>query len=168
MKNATTNLFLSALLLAGLSSMEAARTLAVPTTMVATRGAVADAQMLAQTHNGARVMAISGNSMIPFFGEGAVIVVKPIGISQIRVGMLLVYRNRFGETIAHRAIARLDSGWQVKGYNNPAADSTLVTSENLIGVIYATFHPVASPAEETGLLAAGAMPVEIALAAPAK
>jgi hypothetical protein len=88
-------------------------------------------------------------------------------LAKLRAGMLVVYRNRFGETIAHRLVARQDSGWQIKGYNNDQPDSTLVTGANLIGVVYATFY-TSSPRVDAGQLAATTAPVGIALAAPAR
>lgn len=122
---------------------------------------LADARALAADRPGLRVMRVRGESMEPFFGDGAVVVVKAISFTRLQAGMLVVYRNRFGEVIAHRAVADVTGGWRVKGEANGKPDSTLVTAGNLIGVVYATFNaaPPATPALEA---------VEIAFASPAR
>ena len=111
-------------------------------------------------------MRIAGESMLPYFGDGAVVVVKKIDAARLRVGMIAVFVNRFGEKIAHRVIAPVDGGWQVKGYSNDAADSTVVNNSNLLGVVYATFH---SAGRAPVAIAAANLPaIETVYAAPAK
>jgi len=100
-----------------------------------------DAHMLATRHDGAQVLRVSGQSMLPFFGDGAVLVMKPISAAELRPGMVVVYENRFGETVAHRVLSAIEGGWRVHGYNNDRADSTRVDQSNLRGVVYAIFHP---------------------------
>ncbi len=123
---------------------------------------LADACALVSTRPGLRVMHVKGESMEPFFGDGALVVVKAIPFARLQSGSLVVYRNRFGELIAHRVVAVVPGGgWRVKGQANSRADSTLVTAGNLIGVVYATFSaaPVSTPALKA---------VEVVLAAPAR
>ncbi|MES1166360.1 MAG: signal peptidase I [Pseudomonadota bacterium] len=122
---------------------------------------LADAGALVSAHPGLRVMRVQGESMVPFFTDGAVVVVKTIPVSRLLPGMVVVYRNRFGEMIAHRVLAAMAGGWKVKGQANDTPDSTLVTERNLIGVVYAVFN---APPPATPALAA----VEVALAAPAR
>ena len=85
-------------------------------------------------------MRVRGTSMEPFFADGAVVVVRPLGFARLATGMLVIYRNRFGETVAHRLIAHTEDGWRAKGQANDKPDSTLVTPTNFIGVVYATFN----------------------------
>ena len=167
MKSATRQVLRLVALFAALAAVSQARVATAPAAPVVIRDALADAQALARTHLGAQVMKIAGTSMLPYFGDGALVVVKPIEEARLRAGMLVVYRNRFGETIAHRLIARQDSGWQIKGYNNDQPDSTLVTGANLLGVVYATFYP-SSQGVADNRLAATTAPVGTALAAPAR
>lgn len=98
-----------------------------------------DAQAICERHD-AEVHQIVGNSMTPFFNDGDLVVVKPLSADLLRVGMIVVYENRFGEVVAHRTSSRTDEGWIVKGYNNGGDDSTRVTQSNLRGVVYAIFH----------------------------
>jgi signal peptidase I len=165
MKSATRSTLLIALLLAIVSFSQAATKMVAPMAPVTLRDAMSDATTLASQHADARVLKISGSSMHPFFGEGALIVVKPISDSKLRAGMVVVYQNRFGETVAHRLVSRQNGSWIAKGYNNSEVDSTPVNASNLVGVVYATFHTTGSSSES---LASMNSSIGVALAAPAK
>lgn len=134
-----------------------------PVTTLSMDTALADAQKVAERRPGAMVLRIEGKSMLPFFGEGSVVVVRKIDPAKLRPGMVVVYTNRFGETVAHRLVAPAEGGWVVQGYNNAATDSTLVNASNLTGVVYATFH--SNGHTELNDLAAR---IPVALAAPAR
>jgi len=128
--------------------------------------AVSDALTVAAQRADLSVMRVAGQSMLPYFSDDAVIVVKKIDAARLRVGMIAVYVNRFGEKVAHRVIAPREGGWQVKGYNNDAADSTVVNSSNLLGIVYATFHSAGRAA--VTVASASHPAVETVYAAPAK
>ena len=128
--------------------------------------AVSDALTVAANRPELNVVRVAGQSMLPYFSDDAVIVVKKIEAARLRVGMIAVYMNRFGEKVAHRVIAPVSGGWQVKGYNNDRADSTVVDSSNLLGIVYATFN---STGRAAVTVAGTTLPVlETILAAPAK
>jgi signal peptidase I len=138
-----------------------------PLTAVSLDTTLSDAYKLAARHPGAQVLRIEGQSMLPFFGEGSVVIVKKIESARLRPGMVVVYHNRFGETVAHRLVAPGMQGWVVQGYNNDATDSTLVTDSNLVGVVYVTFHSsgkIMNPLQVAALTSH----TDVALAAPAK
>jgi len=101
---------------------------------------LADAHRIAARQSGLSVLKVEGRSMLPFFGEGSVLVVKRIEVSSLRAGMVVAYKNRFGEMVAHRLIEEKAGGWVAQGYNNRKADSTLVNADNLLGVVYITLH----------------------------
>ncbi|HEX2100274.1 MAG TPA: S24/S26 family peptidase [Candidatus Synoicihabitans sp.] len=130
-------------------------------------GALTDAQRLAARHEGGQVMRVEGASMLPFFGDNSVLVTKPVSPERLRPGMVVVYRNRFGEIVAHRIEAHSEGGWIVRGYSNPADDSTLVCAENLLGVVYATFYSNGRVSDGGDLAAVWAQ-TPVALAAPAR
>ncbi len=131
-----------------------------PSSNVTMGQAYLDAQFLASLHENAQVMRIEGVSMLPYFDSGSLIVVKPILEQKLRRGMVIVYRNRFGETVAHKLISQETHGWLAKGYNNEVADSTPVNAANMIGVVYAT---VSTSGAEASLSS-----IPVALAAPAR
>jgi signal peptidase I len=128
--------------------------------------ALKDAYSLAANHADLKVLRVEGNSMLPFFGSGAVLVVKKLSTDKLRAGMVVVYTNRFNETIAHRLLANTAAGWTVAGYNNSTADSTPVNAANLIGVVYATFH--SSGVTDAAMLASVSGSTPVALAASAR
>ena len=137
-----------------------------PVSRVTYDAAVVDAMTVAAQRPDLSVVRVSGRSMLPYFGDEAVIVMKRIDAARLRVGMIAIYVNRFGETVAHRVIARVDGGWQVQGYNNDEPDSTVVNQGNLRGIVYATFH---AAGRGPVTLAAGSRPaIPTVYAAPAK
>ena len=138
-----------------------------PLSSVSLDSTLSDAGKVAMRSGDMQVLRIAGTSMLPFFGEGSVVIVKRIAPAQLRAGMVVVYVNRFGETVAHRLIAAGTEGWIAQGYNNADTDSTPVTGENLLGVVYATFHSNGIGSAD-GLLAANASSTPVALAAPAR
>ncbi|HWZ94718.1 MAG TPA: S24/S26 family peptidase [Opitutaceae bacterium] len=139
----------------------------VPASPISLETALADARALAAQHANMTVMRIEGVSMLPYFGESSVLVVKKISAARLREGMVVVYTNRFGETVAHRLVARVDGGWQAKGWNNDRADTTVVNPGNLLGVVYATFHSSCSDGSPA-VYATTLNSVPVALAAPAR
>lgn len=126
---------------------------------------ISDATLIADRHIGSFVMRISGSSMVPYFADSAVVVVKPISFDKLRAGMIVVYINNFGEKVAHKLIEKNDCGWIVKGYNNDVRDSTYVNINNFQGAVYAIFHITPNKPSE---YSERYMRIETALAAPAK
>lgn len=165
----TTARFLAHLIVAVAGSVFAASANANvnPVSGVPLVAALKDAHSLAASRPDLKVVRVEGNSMLPFFGSGAVLVVKELPAAKLREGMVVVYKNRFDETVAHRLTVARTTGWTAAGYNNRDADSTLVTADNLIGVVYATFHSDAKPVDPV-LIAAVSESTTVALAAPAR
>lgn len=134
-------------------------------------GAVDLGTVLSDAHGlagrvGGSVMRVSGSSMLPYFGDGAVLVVRPANFDGMRAGAVVVYRNRFGELVSHRLETRVADGWVARGANNRASDSTLVTAENLVGEVYVTLK---SDAKVAGLeLASSVKAAHMVLAASAR
>src|SRR5579883_3103358 len=128
---------------------------------------LSDAAKIASRHSDMQVLRIEGKSMLPFFGEGSVVIVKKIAAESLQAGMVVVYQNRFGETVAHRLIAQTNDGWVAQGFNNNAADTTHVNASNLMGVVYATLHSDGNT-QATAALTSLMSQTGVALAAPAK
>lgn len=118
---------------------------------------------------GASVVRVEGSSMLPYFGDGSVLVVRASSLDNLSAGAVVVYRNHLGETVAHRLETRVAGGWMVRGANNRASDTTLVTAENFIGSVYVTFHSDARSLVATGgELVALVESTPVALAASAR
>ncbi len=137
-----------------------------PVSGVSMMTALKDAHALAAHRTDLKVLRVEGVSMLPFFSSGAVLVVKTMAAEKLRTGMVVVYTNRFNETVAHRIVGNSANGWVVAGYNNADSDSTPVGASNLIGVVYATFHT--SGVTDSTMLAAVNASAPVALAAPAR
>lgn len=97
-----------------------------------------DAELLAAREPGREVLLGAGESMAPVYGDGSVLVTRPIDYRQLRAGMTVVYVNSEGHRVAHRLIRLEDHGWRAQGINNGTPDPELVTPENLVGVVYAS------------------------------
>lgn len=154
------------LALAGLVIVGEVKAAGNPVSGVSMLTALNDAKALAAHRSDLKVLRVEGVSMLPFFGSGAVLVVKTLPVEKLRAGMVVVYTNRFNETVAHRLVARTGAGWTAAGYNNTEADSTPVSAANLVGVVYATFH--SNAATDPVALAAVNAATPVALAAPAR
>jgi hypothetical protein len=128
---------LLALALAGCSS-PVAQTLPTPSANVPRQEAWHDAELLATREPGREVLVGAGDSMAPVYGDGTVLVVRPVSFDQLRAGMTVVYLDSEGRRIAHRLVSREEHGWQARGLNNTDPDPELVTAQNLIGEVYAS------------------------------
>jgi hypothetical protein len=109
-----------------------------PSADVARRETWHDAELLAAREEGRDVLVGAGESMAPVYGDGTVLVVRPIAFDQLHEGMTVVYLNSQGRRIAHRLLRREEQGWRARGLNNATPDDELVTPQNLIGVVYAS------------------------------
>jgi signal peptidase I len=84
-----------------------------------------------------RVRFYRGPSMLGTFRPGDCLTVESVSITDIRPGDVVVYRgvNREGEPdeVVHRVVVAVPGGLFTRGDNNPHADTTLVTADNLLG-----------------------------------
>lgn len=139
-----------------------------PASGVSLASALHDAHRLAAL-KGDTVVRVEGGSMLPYFGDGSVLVVKATAVDALREGAVVLYRNRFDEIVAHRLEAKSAEGWTVRGANNTESDSTLVTAGNLVGAVYATFYSdPGTVAEALDISPALMRDTVVALAAPAR
>ena len=97
-----------------------------------------DAELLAARESGRDVLVGAGESMAPVYGDGSVLVIRPVPYEQLRAGMTVVYLNSEGRRIAHRLWRQETKGWRARGLNNTEPDAELVTPQNLVGVVYAS------------------------------
>ena len=149
------------------SAVESVAAVERPISSVNFLDTLTDANKVVARHSDMQILRISGRSMLPFFGDGSVVIVKKIAASDLREGMVVVYHNRFGETVAHRVVNSVATGFVVQGYNNTAIDTTVVNDANLVGVVYVTFHS-SGVIDANSAVATNAAATQIALAAPAK
>jgi hypothetical protein len=78
--------------------------------------------------------------MAPVYGDSTLLVINPILYEELQAGMTVAYLNGRGLRVVHKLVSRTRTGWFVAGINNARIDEDLVTPENLLGVVYASFH----------------------------
>jgi hypothetical protein len=100
---------------------------------------LAAAEAMAARHEGDFVLQGFGRSMEPVYLAGTAVVVHPTAMHMLRRGMAVVYRNPRGADVAHMLLERTTRGWIAIGLNNAEPDATLVTEENLVGIIKHAF-----------------------------
>lgn len=107
-----------------------------PLPMLVPSGQVlATAERRAATHEGDFVLQGVGSSMEPVYVAGTAVVVHPSAFHMLRKGMPVVYVNRQGRHVAHMLMEKVRGGWLAIGLNNPEPDDTLVTADNLVGIV---------------------------------
>jgi len=111
----------------------------------ARREAWHDAELLAAIEPGRDVLLGAGDSMAPIYGDGTILVIRPVAFEDLREGMTVVYLNSEGRRVAHRLVRHEQEGWRAQGLNNRDPDSELVTARNLVGQLYAS---LARPPED--------------------
>jgi len=95
-----------------------------------------------------------------FYGDNSLIVIRPARLSEIREGMLVVYKNDGNELIAHQVVRHCGNALQTKGHSNTAIDPSPVTENMLLGVIFCVFHANRAPSDE--VLSSNGNPLPIA------
>lgn len=107
--------------------------------------ALQDAEMIASLSSDWSVKRTSGNSMGDFFGDNSLIIVQKAALSDIRVGMMVVYRSSEGELISHKVIGHNGSSLSTTGVANWSVDPEPVTEDMLLGAVFAVFHTSGAP-----------------------
>ena len=97
---------------------------------------------LAGNTAGAFVLVGGGESMLPLYEPGTILVMQQCAYEKLERGQTAVYRNLAGKVVAHVLITKARDGWRVAGLNNRIHDMEPVLAQNLVGVVIAAFRPV--------------------------
>lgn len=81
---------------------------------------------------GGSSLVIAGKSMEPTVPRGSVVVNDPADIESTTAGEIISF-SIDGRTITHRIVEITDEGIRTRGDGNGAADSTLITQDDLVG-----------------------------------
>lgn len=101
----------------------------------------AEATKIINNRDGWFYANVVGNSMKQYYPVGSTtVLIKPIDFSLLRLGQIIVYTNKFGEEVMHVITGKVDDGFLVRGSNNRNNDSTILTKDNLIGIVYIAFN----------------------------
>lgn len=96
-------------------------------------------------HPGTEFLVGSGDSMLPLYKDHTVVVTQKIAVADLKAGMTAVYLGDSGRPVAHVLVRKTSEGWIAMGVGNLACDETLVTQDNLIGIVVRAFEPTSSP-----------------------
>ena len=97
---------------------------------------------LARQTPGAVVLVGFGESMLPLYPPGTILVLQPLAFENLARGQTAIYRNRAHQVVAHTLVAKARDGWRSAGINNRIHDMDAVQAANLLGVVIAAFLPM--------------------------
>ncbi|MFI5357705.1 MAG: S24/S26 family peptidase [Opitutales bacterium] len=104
-----------------------------------------DAEVLAHRLAGslpdAFVVRGLGDSMLPLYRSGTILVVQRQAYDHLTRGMTVVFHTS-DRTIAHVLVARTGDGWRTAGLHNRQPDYLQVNDRNIVGVVVAAFTPI--------------------------
>ena len=88
------------------------------------------------------VLVGSGQSMLPLYTPGTIMVLQRYPFELLERGQTVLYRNHEQKVVAHVLVAKARDGWRVAGLNNRRQDMEPVSADNLVGVVIAAFQPL--------------------------
>jgi len=93
------------------------------------------AELLSVSYSKSRVIKTSGfsNSLSGYFKKGYTVIIE-VEYDELKKDDFAVYRN-CKKLILHRLREKTNNGWIIEGDGNNAPDSTLVTKDNLVGIV---------------------------------
>jgi len=110
---------------------------------VAPRDAWRQAEAYAANHADCEVLVGSGDSMLPFYRDRTVLVVRHARTTELQRGMTVVFTGDRGRPVAHTLLEKTPRGWRAMGVGNSEPDRTFVDYGNLIGVVVKAYAPTA-------------------------
>lgn len=116
---------------------------------VALREAWRLAESCAAAHPRREIVVGRGDSMLPLYRDGTVLVLEAMDTSSWRAGMTVVFIGDRGRPVAHTLVRKTWRGWIAGGLANAERDRTLVRPENYLGTVVRAFAP------EVGAMALG-------------
>lgn len=96
-------------------------------------------------HPGTDFLVGSGDSMLPLYKDHTVVVTQMVALSDLKAGMTAVYLGDAGRPVAHVLVQSTSDGWIAMGVGNARSDTTLVTKDNLLGIVVKAYEPTSSP-----------------------
>lgn len=134
---------------------------ATPKSSASFEKALSDAEMIAGFSSEWSVQLTSGKSMGEFYGDNSLIIVQKAILSDIRVGMMVVYRSSEGELISHKVVEHNGDSIRTQGASNWNIDPEAVTEDMIIGSVFCVFHTSGTPTGD--VLASDGQPIPTAL-----
>lgn len=99
------------------------------------------AERYAATRAGCEVVVGRGDSMLPLYRDGTVLVLERMEMADLQPGMTVVFIGDSGRPVAHTLVEKTVRGWRAAGLNNGHRDETFVRSRNYVGTVVRAFSP---------------------------
>ena len=106
------------------------------------------AELFAGTRPGCEVVVGRGDSMLPVYRDGTVLVLERMDMAALQQGMTVVFIGDSGRPVAHTLVEKTVRGWCAAGLNNGHRDQTFIRSRNYIGTVIRAFSPNPSLASQ--------------------
>lgn len=103
------------------------------------------AETYVKAHPGCDVFVGRGDSMLPLYRDGTVLVVRAVAMNALCRGMTVIFTGDRGALVAHTLLEDTGNGWRAMGMGNLEPDHTRVNWRNLVGVVVKAYAPPLSP-----------------------
>ena len=111
---------------------------------VAPREAWQLAEAFVAANPGCEILVGSGDSMLPLYRDRTVLIVRAMGMAELKRGMSVVFFGDRGRPVVHILVEKTARGWIAMGMGNQEPDDTRVQRHNYIGTVIRAFTPNAS------------------------
>ncbi|MEJ1972883.1 MAG: S24/S26 family peptidase [Lacunisphaera sp.] len=88
------------------------------------------------------VLVGAGESMLPLYAPGTILVLCQRPYAKLKRGQTVLYRSHAQKVAAHVLVALTRDGWRAQGLNNRGHDMEPVQEGNLVGVVIAAYRPL--------------------------
>jgi signal peptidase I len=112
---------------------------------VDTSAAVRQAHAFVAAHPGSVIALGMGDSMLPLYRDGTMVVVERRPLNSLKPGMTIVFKSAEGWSVAHALVEKTSDGWVTMGIHNPEPDGALVTDQNYVGVVVRAYELPENP-----------------------
>jgi hypothetical protein len=106
--------------------------------------AVESAKTYVREHPGSDFAIGNGDSMLPLYRDGDVIILERPAISELKAGQTVMFMSDEGVPVAHILMARTTAGWRTMGLNNAQLDPGTLRDRIYMGVVVKAYRPMGS------------------------
>lgn len=102
-----------------------------------------EAELVAQQVPHSRTVVGHGDSMVPLYPPGTVLVLQELHWENLRAGMTVIYSKNPDNPyhmVAHALLKQENDEWLAQGLANQQPDRTLVNRDNYLGTVVAAFR----------------------------
>lgn len=102
--------------------------------------AAEESARITSLNSGWTIYRADGDSMHPHYGANSLLIVREVAVSELRKGMIVLYRDHEGDVVGHTVADVNAHGVRAKGTYTENLDPTPITGENIVGVVLGVMH----------------------------